>query len=676
MRRSCAGSPKTKLAIKTCFILGLTTFYASLSLKNNKKRLFSRALRAFLPLFCILAAELAEKLAEKTKKMSQKEITIAALEQAVKEGYTFKIKELLDAAYAEFGQADFLLFYQAEYHIQAWEYPAALEILQELYAAEPKNSRYGARLAVALLKNQKTAEAIALFEQLTEENPDDLGLFYSFGKEVTAVCWQGEELRKAIAALSHVIALDENYAPAYTERATAYQNIGSHDKALADLNKVIAADAENNNAYLRRIALNEFLEDDAAVRKDYEHLIAANPDDFSHLYNFAQYFYKQNDFDEAIQQLDKAIAIERALGWTPTSALALRGEIYYFSDQLEEALADLKAVLLEDPQNSTALKMRALTYRDLGQEADFLADVAEALEKESIYKEELLRLRAEYYFAQGKKDLAKADYNLFLTDERFAFNKKDGYFGLGCIAQAEGDLAHAYENWVLAKENYHEEAESYIEQYCSAFIEQQSEAKGELVRQEFEGEAEKNEASPILSQIFGKIWGIDVELTKEKSPAINQLPQGLVAFFMEAFRSIALTITPELLTLANPAHGDIVAYYRITEETEKEVHIYNQPIGNHEPRQLSIGIDGENLRVSGLMSNVSQDTDNIHLLFKITDAAEQKESAEESEARMKKMAENFIGELLSTVVEGLESIGDMISPKGESASDDAPPQGK
>jgi tetratricopeptide (TPR) repeat protein len=608
--------------------------------------------------------------------MSQKEITIAALEQAVKEGYTFKIKELLEAARAEFGDADFLQFYQAEYHIQAWEYPAALAILQELYDAAPENSRYGARLAVALLKNQKTDEAIALFEQLTEENPDDVGLFYTFGKEVTAVCWQGEELRKAIAALTHVITLDETYAPAYAERATAYQNIGSHDKALADLNKVIEAAPENNNGYLRRIALNIFLEDDEAVQKDYEYLIAANPDDFSHLYNFAQYFYKQNEFEQAITQLNKEIEVELSLGWTPTGALALRGEVYYFSNQLEAALADLNAVLNEDPQNSGALKIRALTYRDLGKDADFLADIADGLGKESIYKDELLRLRAEYYFAQGQIALAKADYNLFLTDEKFAFNKKDGYFGLGCIAQAEGDLAHAYENWVLAKENYHEEAENYIEQYCSSFIEQQSEAKGELIRQEFEGEAEKNQNSAILSQIFGKTWGIDIELTKEKSPAINQLPQGLVAFFMEAFRSIALTITPELLTLANPAHGDIVAYYRITEETEKEVHLYNQPIGNHEPRQLSIGIDGENLRVSGLMSNVSQDTDSIHLLFKIIDADEQKEAAEESEARMKKMAENFIGELLSTVVEGLESIGDMISPKGESASDDAPPQGK
>jgi tetratricopeptide (TPR) repeat protein len=608
--------------------------------------------------------------------MPDKDKMIAALDAALIDGYVFKVQELLEEAKIDFPNAAFLDFYQAEYHLMAWEYPQALEILERLVAAHPDNKRYLMRLAVAKIKNQDRAAGIDIFERLTEEYPDDADLFFSFGKEVAAVAWESDEVQKAINALSHVLVLDPNRTAVYTDRATALQNIGAFDRALADLDKVIELEPTNQNGYLRRIALNAFRENDDAVCRDYDYLIATYPTDVTHLYNYAQYCFKQEDYNKAISLLNEQVKIENGNNWAGTSAIAMRGEIYYAMQALDYALDDFNYVLKEDPSNSTVQKLRAQCYRDMGNETAFLADIAAALAESSFYKQELLILRADYFFDKGDYTAAQADYEQFLTDEDLSFHKKDGYFGLGKIAQANGNLGEAYEQWTLAKEHFHPDAEAYIENYCSDFLAQQAKAKDELIKREFAEAYIQNRQSPILAPLFGKTWKVEMDTTLEKSPAINDLPEGLVAFFTEAFRNIGLRIDENQFILENPAHGNIEAYYRIEKEDDTYVHIYGQPTGKQEARNLVLHKDGDFICVSGLMSGMTDDSKMIYIYFRQLKDGEtiSTESAEESEARIKKIAENFIGELLSTVVEGLESLGDIINPKGEAASDDIPPQ--
>lgn len=608
--------------------------------------------------------------------MPDKNKMIAALDEALKDGYAFKVQELLEEAKNDFPNAAFIDFYQAEYHLMAWEYPQALEILERLAAADPDNKRYLMRLAVAKIKNQDRAAGIAIFERLTEEYPDDADLFFSFGKEVAAVAWEADEVQKAINALSHVLVLDPDRTAVYTERATALQNIGAFDRAAADLDKVISLLPDNQNGYLRRIALNTFRENDAEVRRDYDYLLATYPTDVTHLYNYAQYCFKQEDYNQAITLLNEQVKIENGNNWAGTGAVALRGEIYYAMKAFDYALDDFNYVLKEDPTNSTVQKLRAQCHRDMGNEAAFLADITASLAESSFYKQELLLLHADYFFSKGDFDTAQEDYQQFLTDEDLSFHKKDGYFGLGKIAQAKGDLGEAYEQWTLAKDNFHPEAEEYIEKYCTDFLEKQAKEKDELIQREFAEAYIQNRQSPILAPLFGKTWRVEMDTTLEKSPAIKELPDALVAFFTEAFRNIGLRISDSQFILENPAHGNIEAYYRIEKETDANVHIYGQPTGKQEARHLIIHREGEFICVSGLMSGMTEDSQKIYIYFRELKDGEliSSETAAESEARIKKIAENFIGELLSTVVEGLETLGDIINPKGEAASDDIPPQ--
>ncbi len=601
------------------------------------------------------------------------------IDEAIRNGYVFQVKDLLEAAKKDFPNEPIFEFYQAEYHLLAWEYQPALEILEGLVRRYPEEPRYAQRYAVAKFKNQDRAGAIALFERLTEEYPEDADLHFSYGKELVAVSWEGEELQKAIRALTHVLVLDPNRLEAYTERATAHQNMGNYEQALDDLSRVLEAEPNNNSVRLRRISLQTFLKNSPAVHADYATLLALQPEDVSHLYNYAQFCYKEADYPKAIELLNKQIEIEFANEWVPTGATSLRGEVFAAMGKTQEALADYNYSLSQNSGDYSTLLLRAKLHLQMGKGQDFLADIAQAMAQNSFGKHEYIMLRGDYYLNNARDlDAAEADYRQLIEDPEMMYYKKDGYFGLGKVAQARGDIAQAYEHWTKAKEEYHDQAQAQIDTYCGDFLQKEQAEFEQNLRADFEGEAEKNALSPILQTVFGKTWKLDIDLSMQKSPAMTQIPQSLLSFFVEAFRHISVDINAEQIILQNPMNEGITAYYRVEDETENAVHIYGQPVDGKEPRHLEISREGEYMTVAGLMSGMGgEEQASIAMYFRQAGESEltaEPETKEQAEARIKKIAENFIGELISTVVEGLENLENMVSPKGEAASDDAPPQ--
>jgi len=57
---------------------------------------------------------------------------------------------------------------------------------------------------------------------------------------------------RAIEDFNKAIALDPNYAKAYTNRGIAYADKGQHDRAIEDYNKAIALDPNYAEAYTNR----------------------------------------------------------------------------------------------------------------------------------------------------------------------------------------------------------------------------------------------------------------------------------------------------------------------------------------------------------------------------------------------------------------------------------------
>lgn len=600
----------------------------------------------------------------------KKEDLLQALEAALRQKQVFDLHELAKDAIALYPNEEFGRYYMAEYYLIAWEHSSALAAFGELVEQNPENALYKQRLAVAKLKNQDVDGGIAMFEELLAQSPEDLELCAMFGREVIASAWQKESVEKAVQALSRVIVARPDDLELYADRAAGYQNLGEYDNALADFNLIISREPQNIQAYQRRIQINTFANNENAVVADYNKLLEINPEDTFTLSNFGFYYKNKGEWDAAEQCFTKQISIERKNDWNSAAALFARGEVYLAQQKYDLALADFNETLSQNDDYPEALARRAETHLALGNEAQFLTDTETALKSNFFSKHDLLIKRANFFLKKKEWDKANADFSKFLTDDSLSFYKNEGYFGLGLLAKEQDDLEAACEYWQHAKTEYHPQADEMIRQYCVPYLEAEQSQKRDAIASQFANEYDRNTHSPILQQIFGHIWKVDVNLSLEKSPTLAQLPQGLVAFFMEAFRNITLSVSERAMVLHNPLSDDIEAYYRIEREENGFVQIFAQPTNNKEPRTLIFSMDEQYLRVSGLMSGVGEDKNAIFMYFRhASDTDLTPEDKEALNQRMKQLAENFLGELLHTVVQGIENVFGLNS-QGEAASDE------
>lgn len=612
--------------------------------------------------------------------MQNKETLLLEIEQALNDGYIFKAKELLDIALQDYADDDAILFLNAECCLLSWEYPEALAILEKLLVDHPKEKKILMKYAIALIKNQNKEAAIEIFEQLTKEYPNDAEIFFTFGKELTLVCWEAKELEKAIKALTRALELEPHRTNIYPERSNAYQNIGNYARALEDLNTYIEHHADDANAYQRRIALNTFTKSYEAVEADYQYLIEHFSDDNAHLFKYAEFLFKEERYNEALYFLNKHIEAEEGNLWSIISPMTLRGEVYLANKEYEKAIEDFNFILEHEAENHMVLKLRAQTYLEMKDDIAFLGDVNAALGNNNFYKADLLIMRANFFIDKEEYEAAQADFNVFLQDESLSFHIKDGYFGLGIIAQKQGDLEKAYEYWTLAKEQYHTEAKEMLELYCKDIENEEQSSKSEKIAKEFAHAAIENAQNPVLQKLFHKNWKLDLDVSLEKSPSINQMPKGLLAFFMEAFKNITVYISEEKIFIKNnnnlnANNENIEGFYKIETEGDEFVNIFVQPL-NQKPRRLSLVIDGDAMCITGLMSSIAEDNNNINMFFVQSDSSDgdNAENQQMVEARMKKLAENFLGDLITTIVDGIDNITDMFPTPGESLSDDFPQQ--
>ena len=612
--------------------------------------------------------------------MQNKETLLLEIKQALNDHYIFKAQELLDYALENYPNEHDVLLLKAEYCLLSWEYPEALSILEQLHANHPEDKDILLKYAIALIKNQNKEASINIFESLTKQYPNDADVFFTYGKELTLVCWEAKELEKAIRALTRALELDPERIAIYPERANAYQNIGNYARALEDLNTYIEHYPDDANIYQKRIALNGFTKSYDAVKADYEFLIAKFPEDTNHLFKYAEFLFKEEEYEKSLEILNQQIALEEGNVWGLMLPITLRGELYLTLKDYEKALADFDFILEHEAENHMVQKLRAQTYLEMGDGIAFLGDVNAALGNNNFYKADLLMMRGNFFIEKEEYDAAEADFNVFLQDESLSFHMKDGYFGLGLIAHKQGDLQKAFEYWTLAKEQYHPEAKEMIETYCGELQHEDIHSKSEKIASEFAEATIENAQNPLLQKLFNKNWKLDLDISLENSPAINQMPKGLLAFFMEAFKNITVFINEEKIFIMNPTvtednnDNNIEAYYKIEGTGSDYVNIYAQPL-NKKPRRLSLFIDEDYLCITGLMSNISEDNNSMTMYFVASDEASIViEAPEVVEARMKKIAENFIGDLITTIVDSIDNIGEMFNAQGEPVSDDFPQQ--
>jgi tetratricopeptide (TPR) repeat protein len=214
--------------------------------------------------------------------------------------------------------------------------------------------------AVQAQENPRAAEAQQLLNQalasLTEEKYDD-----------------------TIEKITKVLEIYPKSGDIYSIRALAYKGKNDNDKAIDDLTKAlslqISPDGELRSRKLRGMM-----------------------------------FYEKKKYDEAIKDLDFAIAKDSS----DFRAFVFRGWSYYFKSDYEPAIADFNAALKLSPQEKEIRRFRAQAYFYLGNYEKAIEDINEELRVNKTPAAEAYKIRANAYRKLGKNDLAEADEKKFV----------------------------------------------------------------------------------------------------------------------------------------------------------------------------------------------------------------------------------------------------------------------
>ena len=93
------------------------------------------------------------------------------------------------------------------------------------------------------------------------------------------------------------------------------------------------------------------------------------------------YFYNLLEYEEAIQEFDKAIELNPVYA----EAYFSRGLVYFDQDKYQRGIKDFSKAIHIDPDYGVAYVMRAGAYRELGQDRKARADLKLACEADSLY---------------------------------------------------------------------------------------------------------------------------------------------------------------------------------------------------------------------------------------------------------------------------------------------------
>lgn len=212
--------------------------------------------------------------------------------------------------------------------------------------------------------------------ELEPDNPHNVLLFSNLG----TIQRRMKRYEHALEAYTFALNFAPHAVPILLDRAALYLELGKNNEARVDYSLVLDFDKDNQEALLMRAYIYMQNRDYKQSREDYRHLLELVPDDFNGRLGLATLEQKAGNPEEALMILNGMLA-ER-----------------------------------ENPQSGDESSRCAMLYvaragveKDL-QHADLaLLDLEEAVRLDASQTEAYL-IRGQIYLAQGKKVLARRDF--------------------------------------------------------------------------------------------------------------------------------------------------------------------------------------------------------------------------------------------------------------------------
>ncbi len=184
-------------------------------------------------------------------------------------------------------------------------------------------------------------------------------------------------------------------------------------RAERKLNQFIEKYPEHARGYYERAQFFAKLREYDKAIEDYGRAIALNPE-FAQAYNYRGNAYRNKGMlDEAIADYDRAIAVDPDFSYPFNN----RGNAYRAKGELDKAVEDYTHAIELDPKGYYAYNNRALVHRDRGELEKALEDYDKAIEIEPDFATIIVN-RGRIYETLGNREKAMADYDRAVKADR------------------------------------------------------------------------------------------------------------------------------------------------------------------------------------------------------------------------------------------------------------------
>lgn len=278
----------------------------------------------------------------------------------------------------------------------------AVALAEEVIAVEPANAEAATVIATARFTDDDLDGAIAELDRSLALDPKR-AVLQLLRIRILAQQQREDEVLAAYQNLAEIFPEEPAYIRAYASALIEQDDL---DGALAQLERVVEIRPDELNAKLDVIRIINTKDGQDAALEKFEAFIEEAPEQTDLSFSLTDFHIQRDDFASAVTTMEPIAAL-------PDSTLALRAknklaQIYLQTNEEERARSLLDEILEADERNTSALIRRSqLKIRD-GEVDDAIADLRTALNNDPDSFEAML-VMATAFQRQGDNDVARAE---------------------------------------------------------------------------------------------------------------------------------------------------------------------------------------------------------------------------------------------------------------------------
>jgi tetratricopeptide (TPR) repeat protein len=255
-------------------------------------------------------------------------------------------------------------------------YDEAIADMAKAMMIDSSNLQYHFLLADIYLNYYKSQQAVQTLERAVQIAPNNVEALLSLA-ELQMVLKKHEASMKNV---SKVLSINKLNPMAFFLMGMNLEQTGDEARAINAFQSAIENDPSMADAHLKLGQLFAQKGESIAIRY-YDNAIAAAPNNPVMLYAKAEYLHNNNQLDEALETLRKAIVLDQQY----LEAYFRSGVIYLEKDSAQQAYQQFDLIVQNDPANAKAYYYRGVAAEFGGNLDQAKADYDQALTFDSDY---------------------------------------------------------------------------------------------------------------------------------------------------------------------------------------------------------------------------------------------------------------------------------------------------